>query len=170
MTEEAQDYTEVTEEVVLTRWEKIKQWIEIVVATKKVAMLVWGLVFAAGGSVVVGQATDTKPIRDAAVAMGLLQEQEPAVPGSSEEISNLQLVVFNLSKDVDAFSKHEHVTVLIPHDHPPVAHEHEVVNHPHPYAKEGHTHANHTHPELSAPVVSAVVIEKAITDHIGADH
>ena len=90
---------EITEEVVLTRWDKIKQWIEIVVATKKVATLIWSLVFATGTAVVVGEATDTKPIREAAVAVGLLDERVPLNPSADpyiDELLALQADMFQL--------------------------------------------------------------------------
>jgi hypothetical protein len=93
MIDETKDYPEQdAEEVVLSRWGKIKQWIEIAMATRKVAMLIWSLVIATGGSVVVGQVTDTKPLRDAAVAVGLLEEVPRDIVGNDaiyDELSNL---------------------------------------------------------------------------------
>jgi hypothetical protein len=93
MNEEAKDYPEEdTEEVILSRAGKIKQWFEIAMATKKVAMLIWGLVVATGGSLVVGQVTDTTPIRDAAVAVGLVDEAPRDIVGNDamyDELSNL---------------------------------------------------------------------------------
>ncbi len=69
------DYVEEdTETVVLSRWDKIKQWIEIIMATKKVAMLIWGLVFSVGGTMAVGKITNTNPLRDAAIEVGLVDE------------------------------------------------------------------------------------------------
>jgi Collagen triple helix repeat (20 copies) len=118
MNEEVKDYEddyEDTEEVVLTRWGKIKQWIEIIVATKKVAMVVWSLVFATGSAVVVGQVTDTQPIRDAAVAMGILDERRPINPTEEallDEVLNLQQEVLELIElrkaDLEYLASHEH--------------------------------------------------------------
>jgi hypothetical protein len=104
---EVRDYDEDTEEVVLSRWGKIKQWIEIIVATKKVAMVVWSLIFATGGAVVVGQATDTQPIRDAAVSMGLLDERPTDIIGNDaiyDELSNLIEDVERLEEEVASLS------------------------------------------------------------------
>jgi hypothetical protein len=93
MNEDTKDYPEQdTEEVILSRAGKIKQWFEIAMATRKVAMLIWGLVVATGGSLVVGQVTDTTPIRDAAVAIGLVDEASRDIVGNDaiyDELSNL---------------------------------------------------------------------------------
>ncbi len=76
-------HEEDTEEVVLTRWGKIKQWVEIAMATKKVAMLVWSLVFGIGGTMAVGKITETNPLRDAAIEMGLIEESLSIEPVSN---------------------------------------------------------------------------------------
>jgi hypothetical protein len=137
---------EITEEVVLTRWDKIKQWIEIVVATKKVAMLIWSLVFATGGAVIVGEATDTKPIREAAVSIGLLDEKVPLNPAADpyiDELLNLQEDMFRLQ---DEFKAHKHEHEHDPHTHKVTyeAHEHEppeFIEHEHEQcAIKGHRH------------------------------
>jgi hypothetical protein len=138
---EAKDYLEDdAEEVVLSRWGKIKQWIEIVMATKKVAMLIWGLVFAAGGSVVVGQATDTRPIRDAAVAMGILEEAPREILGNDEiygELSNLIEDVERLEALVAA--EHTHAHAHAPHQHD-TTHEHQEIDLRHTHSQEPHSH------------------------------
>jgi hypothetical protein len=104
MIDETKDYPEEdAEEVVLSRWGKIKQWIEIAMATKKVAMLIWSLVIATGGSVVVGQVTDTRPLRDAAVAVGFLEEIPKDILGNNAmygELSNLIEDVERLDAEV----------------------------------------------------------------------
>ncbi len=109
MIDETKDYPEQdAEEVVLSRWGKIKQWVEIAMATRKVAMLVWSLVIATGGSVVVGQVTDTKPLRDAAVAVGLVDPVLSTKPegyidnhdGILDEMMNLQEEVTQLQAEM----------------------------------------------------------------------
>lgn len=66
------DAGEDTEDVVLTRWDKIKQWVEIAMATKKLYMFGMTLLFGTGGAVVVGGVTDTNLLHDAAVSIGLV--------------------------------------------------------------------------------------------------
>jgi len=117
MDEPAKDYTEDAETVVLSRWDKTKKWIEIVMATKKVAMLVWGLIVTTGGSLVVGQVTDTKPIRDAAVAVGLIDAVETPVGNQSVP-----------ETDLSAYALKGHTHPLPPHTHP----EYALVDHVHP--------------------------------------
>ena len=116
MIDETKDYPEQdAEEIVLSRWGKIKQWIEIAMATRKVAMLIWSLVIATGGSVVVGQVTDTKPLRDAAVAVGFLEEIPRDILGNTaifDELSNLIEDVEQLESKVaqlqEEMTKHGH--------------------------------------------------------------
>jgi len=101
MSDEAKDYPEQdAEEVVLSRWGKIKQWIEIAMATRKVAMLVWSLVIATGGSVVVGQVTDTRPLRDAAVVVGLLEEAPAGTQLVPYDHSTILDEMMNLQEEV----------------------------------------------------------------------
>jgi hypothetical protein len=66
---------EDAEEIVLSRWDKTKQWIEIAVATKKIAMILWTLIFGVTGTAVVGQVTGTKPFKDAAISLGIVEAQ-----------------------------------------------------------------------------------------------
>ena len=68
------DAGEDTEDVVLTRWDKIKQWVEIAMATKKMYMFGMTLLFGTGGAVVVGGVTDTNLLHDAAVSIGLVDK------------------------------------------------------------------------------------------------
>lgn len=117
MDEAAKDYTEDTEQVVLSRWDKIKKWIEIVMATRKLAMLVWGLIVTTGGSLVVGQVTDTKPIRDAAVSIGLIDAAE--APVGNQSVPEI---------DLSAYALKGHTHPLVPHKHP----EYALVDHVHP--------------------------------------
>lgn len=144
MEEPAKDYTEDTETVVLTRWDKIKKWIEIVMATRKLAMLIWGLVVTTGGSLVVGQATDTKPIRDAAVAIGLIAPSSPTKPVSNDE-NEIDLSAY-------ALKDHAHA--------------------PHTHVSEAHTHpaAEHTHPVVDVPVVSQAAIRAEIEKILPPNH
>lgn len=91
------DYEEV-EDQVLTRWEKIMQWCGIVKTFFTVGKLIWGLVFITGTAVVVGEATDTKPVRDAAVAVGILDERPKDIVGNNAMYEELM----NLIEDVEA--------------------------------------------------------------------
>jgi len=146
------DYPEAdTEEVILSRAGKIKQWFEIAMATRKVAMLVWGLIVATGGSLVVGQVTDTTPIRDAAVAIGLVDEAEaPDVPRGTIEHDHDALLdeMVNLQADVmqlhDEMTEHSHAHAHAPHEHD-TTHEHQEID-------LGHTHdlEPHSHPAVAA--------------------
>jgi len=73
---EVKDYPpeQDAEEVVLSRWDKIKQWIEIAMATKKLYLLVMSFFAITGGSAVVGLVTNTNPLRDAAIEVGLVDD------------------------------------------------------------------------------------------------
>ena len=124
---------EDTEEVVLTTWGKIKQYVEIALATKKVAMFVWSLIIGTGGTVLYGEVTDTKPLHDAAVSVGIVEP--PFTPAG--------------------FVEHEHDWS---HTHPELEHDH---NHQHeqapaapqePHSHADHIHADHEHPEYDRPV------------------
>ena len=70
-------YPEDTEDVILTRWERLKNWWEIgSTAVKAVKLAILGIKLLFVGSataVVVGKVTDTQPIRTAAVEAGFLQ-------------------------------------------------------------------------------------------------
>lgn len=135
------DYPEAdTEEVILSRAGKIKQWFEIAMATRKVAMLVWGLIVATGGSLVVGQVTDTTPIRDAAVAIGLVDEAATDIVGNDaiyDELSNLIEDVERLDALVAADHTHAHAHAAHEHD---TTHEHQEIDLSHTHAQEAHSH------------------------------
>ena len=64
---------EDTEEVILTRWERLKNWWDIIKTGLTLGKLLWGFLFVSAGAVMVGEATDTSPVRDAAEAAGMLQ-------------------------------------------------------------------------------------------------
>lgn len=91
------DYEEV-EDQVLTRWEKIMKWFGIFKTFFTLGKLVWGLVFITGTAVVVGEATDTNPVRDAAVAVGILDERPHDIVGNNAMYDELM----NLIEDVEA--------------------------------------------------------------------
>lgn len=198
MSNETED--EITEEVVLTRWDKIKQWIEIVVATKKVAMLIWSLVFATGTAVIVGEATDTKPIRDGAVAIGLLDERVPVNSGAQpwiDELLNLQEEVGELQDGQKALKalvasieaqmlNHTHKATYASHTHDPVEHEHSPpdMSHDHPVVapvlvKHDHEPDTHDHPPpvhehatniTEQELAGQLAIDGAVLLHIKNDH
>ena len=112
MGEQDDNQDQFSETIILTRWDRIKQWIEIVVATKKVAMLIWSLVFATGGAVIVGEVTDTKPIRDAAVAIGLVNELPPAdivtTNALYDELMNLIEDMERAEAKIAELERHQH--------------------------------------------------------------
>jgi len=64
---------EDTEEVILTRWERLKNWWDIIKTGLTLGKLLWGFLFVSAGAVVVGEATDTSPVRDAAELAGIVQ-------------------------------------------------------------------------------------------------
>jgi len=66
-------YPEDTEDVILTRWEKLKNWFDIFKAALTIKNVLLGLLFSSAGAVVVGEATDTKPVRDVAESVGIVQ-------------------------------------------------------------------------------------------------
>lgn len=182
MNDRVEEEYDITEEVVLTRWDKLKQWIEIVVATKKVAVLIWSLVFATGGAVIVGEATDTKPIREAAVSIGLLGEEVPLNPTANpyiDELLNLQEDVFRLQDEVKA---HTHKITYEAHSHDPaelIEHDHEqpdvvpvLIEHNHD--KPEPMFVEHTHPQediaTKSAATSQTAIDSALADHIKFDH
>ena len=97
-----------TEQQVLTRWDKLKQWFEIAMATKKVAMLIWSLVFATGSALVYGEATDTKPIRDVAVAAGILDEQPQDITTFNDMYRELSNLIDDVSALENIVANHQH--------------------------------------------------------------
>ena len=97
-----------TEQQVLTRWDKLKQWFEIAMATKKVAMLIWSLVFATGTALVYGEATDTKPIRDVAVAAGILGEQPQDITTFNDMYRELSDLIDDVSALENIVANHQH--------------------------------------------------------------
>ena len=101
---EPTDYPEEdTEEVILTRWEKLKNWADIFKTTFTIGKIIWGLLFVSAGAVVVGEVTDTTPVRDAAVAVGVLGEKPPLT------IDELWVKVMELEEEVEVLS--------LPHQH-----------------------------------------------------
>ena len=178
---------EIVEDQVLSRWEKIMQWCGIVKTFFTIGKLVWGLIFVTGGAMVVGQATDTKPIREAAVAIGMLDERP--LPGTQEvsgdalwdEVMNLQEEVTELQ---DRDLTHTHEALSVPHSHDLGKHTHPppepveqqpaadpvLVAHNHDLAEHGHPMGEHTHPELQGAAVGKAEIDDAFIRHIKDDH
>ena len=147
---------EDTEEVVLTRWGKIKQWVEIVVATKKAAMLLWGVIFSVGGTATVGLITDTNPLRDAAIEVGLV-EADPIDTTTGILREELMLQLATMQQEIIDLKAHQHNypnPVWPKHSHPkPAWPQH---NHPDP-KWPAHSHPaqkplSHAHPEINAMI------------------
>jgi len=106
--------TEDTEEVVLNRWDRLKQWWEIgstVVKVIKLAILGIKLLFVGSATaVVVGQVTDTNPVRDVAVEVGVLGEKPPLT------IDQLWVQVMQLEEDIEILKlphEHDYPTTII---------------------------------------------------------
>lgn len=168
MNEPAQDYAaEDTEEVVLTRWDKIKQWIEIAVATKKVAMFVWSLVFGVGGTAIYGEVTDTKPFKRAAIEVGLIEAAPiDTTKGMLQDEFINQLAT--LQQEITDLKAHQH---NYPDPPAPL-----MKDHSHPLKKHGHPVSAavpaHDHPEYitqkDAPVVDDAHLTRLIKKEVEA--
>ena len=171
--DETKDYAEedITEAAVLSRWDKIKQWIEIVVATKKVAMLVWSLVFGVGGTAIFGEVTDTKPFKSAAESVGIIDAAPiDTTKGMLQEELTNQLAT--MQQEIIDLKSHQHnypdpvvpAPLMKDHDHPVKAHEHNT-DHDHgvavmPIHEHKHEHAAGLTPAQKADMMSE--IEKLI--------
>ena len=59
-----------TEKEILTRWDRLKKWWEIF----KFGKFLYGLLFVVTGALTYGEVTETTPIRDAAVQVGIIDE------------------------------------------------------------------------------------------------
>lgn len=100
-----------TEEIVLTRWGKLKAWWEMgsaVVTIIKSAVIGLKLLFLGStAAVVVGQAVDTNLLNDAAVEVGLVKDTSPIIGSDAiyEELSNLIEDVERLESLIDT---HQH--------------------------------------------------------------
>jgi hypothetical protein len=170
---------EETEAVVLTRWEKIKQWFEIAKAGFTIGKILWGLIIVGGGAVVVGEATDTKPIRDVAVSVGLLDETVPVNSGAEPyivELRSMQGEITRLTEQVQELEAHQHKPLSVPHSHDLAKHTHAyaALNHEHPAAVavlpvHDHEPTTHTHAD-SAGSVGKAQIDDAFERHIKFDH
>lgn len=131
-----------TEEVVLTRWEKLKQWWEM--GSTLVKVISWALkigkwsFLGTTAAVVVGEVTDTRPARDAAIEIGLI-EPDPIDTTSGMLTNELIEQLADIRNEILASKKHTH-------DWEPPAHEHEIVwpEHTHNYAEKEHGH-KHSH-------------------------
>jgi len=139
MDEPVHDYAEEdAETVVLSRWDKIKKWIEIAMATKKLATLVWALVFGVGGTMAVGKITDTTPLRDAAIELGIVETSTSTVV-SDETVP-------------------EHTHPEIPHTHPLEAHTHTAVSE--------HIHPPQAIPVVSQAAIAAEIEKLLPPNHL----
>ncbi|MHA1806204.1 MAG: hypothetical protein ACTSX2_01355 [Candidatus Thorarchaeota archaeon] len=178
---------ELVEEQVLTRWGKIMQWCGMAKTFFTMGKLVWGLVAVTGTAVVVGEATDTRPIRDGAVAIGILDERP--LPGTQEVSSDaLWDEVMNLQEEVtelqDRDLTHTHEALSVPHSHDLGKHTHPppepieeqtavvpvLIEHNHDLSEHGHPVSEHTHPELQGTAAGKTEINDAFIRHIKDDH
>lgn len=100
-----EDPVEDTEEVVLSRWDKIKQWIEIAKAGK----FLWILFFGVTGTAIVGQVTDTNPLQDAAIAVGLI-DAAPIDTTKGMLREELMIQLATMQQEINELKSHELVT------------------------------------------------------------
>ena len=71
--DQAPDYVkedENHEEIILTRWDKLKKWWEIF----KVGKALYVMLFGVTGALAYGDITQTNPLRDAAIGVGLIEQ------------------------------------------------------------------------------------------------
>ena len=98
---------EDTEEVILTRWERLKNWWDIIKTGLTLGKILWGFLFVSAGAVVVGEATDTSPVRDAAEAAGILQP-DTARAELLTRIDSLDETVEQLNAALERIQAHHH--------------------------------------------------------------
>lgn len=114
-TKEEEVDLEVVEEKVLSRWGKILEWFGMIKTFFTIGKLLWGLLFVGASTVMVGEVTDTKPIRDAAVAIGILDERPSDIVGNNamyEELMNLIDDMEALEAKVSALEDRKPVTAV----------------------------------------------------------
>jgi hypothetical protein len=172
--EEAKDYAEDTEEVLLTRWEKIKQWFEIAMATKKVAMLLWSLVVGVGGTATVGLVTDTNPLREAALRIGIVETPPIDTTRGMLQIELMDQLA-SMQQKINELEKHQHNypdPLMQDHDHPvkkhvhtTQSHHHPLPDHDHPFGLHEHNYADIDHVH-SADVTLTPELKAAIMDEV----
>lgn len=150
------------EEVVLSRWQKMQQWFHIAKTGRAIILFIKVALFGTGSAVVVGEVTDTNPLRDAAIEIGLVEVVEPDImefiPEPEPEVQETeinyvtqqdldeQLLVVDIMVDTLAKAEHEHPAVDTEHEHE--AHKH-----------GDHIHASHTHPEKEVEGLEATVLD-----------
>lgn len=128
-----------TEEIVLSRWGRLKQWFEICMATKKFAMFLWALIFGITVPMAVGEITKTNPLRDAAIEVGLVEPQ--VIDFIKSPVDDQPDIV------VSVIPKHTHQ-----HEHEVIDHTHDTPMHTHadkPHKHTDHIHASHTYMDLA---------------------
>lgn len=174
---------DLQEEVVLKRWDRMKQWWQIGsagVTAIKYAIMGFKLLFVGStAAVIVGQATDSEMIRDTAVEIGILDERNRDIVGNDAIYDELS----NLIEDVEALEEqmalHEHEALYVPHSHDLVEHTHppQDTTHEHAAVAAGliahdhdHEHALPAHEHGSAAPVSQTVIDDAFQRHVKDDH
>jgi hypothetical protein len=173
---EAQDYADeaetYTEEAVLNRWGKLKEWWSIgstLVQVIKYAILGFKLLFLGGtAAVVVGQTMGEKPL-------DMVQEEVSRETPLMDEILNLQEDVAALEEQLENHqhnypepvsavhehdSRHTHDTT---HSHEPAPRSETVPVHDHPVPVA----EPHTHPEQQA---APAAISDALKNHIRKEH
>ncbi len=163
--------------------ERIISWVKIAFATKKVLMLVWAFFFGVAGVAVKGNIDEVNPWKEAAVEVGLIEED----PVSQEISGDVPDVVFdelqNLADDIAGgmatitenqrlIREHTHEAVSVPYRHEPEKHVHDPpdLTHTHPVvAAESvkHTHEAVAHEHDAQVLLSSevsAILEKAVQD------
>jgi hypothetical protein len=181
ITDRAQQHHEAHMEIPdPTPFERIISWVKILFATKKAALFLWAMFFGVSGTAIVGQVTDTKPFKEAAIELGLIESPQIAQGATDnamfDELLNIQADIKVGLTTITALQKqmreHTHEALYAPlsydlpeHTHPPpdLAHEHTE------YALKTHTHVSevgeHTHP---APVFKmSDAVKDAISKEVG---
>lgn len=179
-----------TEEVILNRWGRLKQWWDMgstVVKVIQIGITGFKLLFIGStAAVIVGEATDTSLIRDSAVTVGIVQERgTQEVSGGDammDELLNLQEDMSTLEEELQGFLNHTHKPLSVPHSHdlaehthppPDMSHEHPAVvpvliEHEH---DTEHSHDLPEHSHSGGQVVSGQAeIDDALIRHIADDH
>jgi len=155
-----------------TPFERIISWVKIAFATRKAWLFLWAMFFGVSGTAIVGQVTDTKPFKEAAIELGLIDadpmKAEPQDVAYEDALTALRAdikvgltTITEMQKDIREHT-HEALYAPLSHDVPEHTHPSPDLAHEHAeYALNSHTHVSevgeHTHPELSRVVLSSEV-------------
>lgn len=167
ITERAKQHTEAHMEIPdPTPIERIISWVKIAMATKKVVMMVWLFFFGVAGVAVKGNIDEVNPWKEAAVEVGLIEEDQIEQEATGVALSQYQNDVVlgelvNIQKDIKVGMQ-----TITENQRLIREHTHEAQNAPHSHDLQEHTHAppdlSHTHPVVAA--------ESAEHTHAAVEH